>query len=138
MILLLAFWLQAAAPSPLEQGRALTTAFYQGNMDTVWARFSPRMRQAIGNVEALRGFLAQVQGQVGVEQEVLEEKVEAAEGLQAYRRMARFSKAPGRVMVQWALATDGTVEGFSIRPAPEPPSAAQLDYATRTELRLPF
>jgi murein DD-endopeptidase MepM/ murein hydrolase activator NlpD len=138
MMLLLAISLQAAAPSPLEQGRALTAAFYKGEIDAVWARFSTRMREAIGSADGLRALRATVEAQAGAEDAVLDEKVESLEGLQAYRRIARFSKAPGRVMVQWVLSGDGTVEGFFIRPVPEPPAAAQLDYVTRTELRLPF
>lgn len=43
----------------------------------MWARFSDRMKQAIGTLENLRGVRAQVEQQAGVEQAVLEEKLEA-------------------------------------------------------------
>jgi murein DD-endopeptidase MepM/ murein hydrolase activator NlpD len=73
-----------------------------------------------------------------VEQSVVDEKTETQEGLQVYRRIARFSKAPGRVVVQWTLGPDGSVQAFFIRPLPEEPTPQQLDYTTKTELHLPF
>jgi murein DD-endopeptidase MepM/ murein hydrolase activator NlpD len=144
MTMTLAAALQAAPATPpppvpaLELGRQLTAAFYRGDLDGVWARFSDPMRQAISSVEALRALRAQVEAQAGGEEAVLEEKVEAKDGFQIYLRIARFSKAPVRLAVQWTLGVDGSVQGFFIRPVPEEPAREQLDYATRTELRLPF
>jgi murein DD-endopeptidase MepM/ murein hydrolase activator NlpD len=126
-------------PSPvLEQGRALTASFYKGEMDALWARFSPEMKKGIGSVENLRGFRTQVEGQAGVEESVADEKVDSKDGFRIYQRIARFSKAPMRIMVQWTLGPDDSVAGFFIRPVPEAPAREQLEYATKTELRLPF
>ncbi len=137
-LLPLILFLQTPASPAIEQGRALTASFYKGEVDALWARFSPEMKKALGSVENVRGFRAQVEAQAGTEESVLDEKVEAADGVQVYQRIARFSKAPVRVMVQWTLAADGQVAGFFIRPVPEEPSREQLEYATRTQLRLPF
>ena len=136
--LALVFLFQAPPSPPLEQGRALTASFYKGELDVLWARFSAEMKKGIGSVENLRGFRTQVEAQAGVEEKVLDEKVEPREGFQVYQRIARFSKAPLRVMVVWTLDKDGTVAGFFIRPVPEEPTREQLDYVTKTELRLPF
>lgn len=136
--LALAAAIQAQGPSTFQQGRDLTALFYKGSDDAVWARFSDRMKQAIGTMENLRGVRAQVEQQAGVEQAVLDERLEAVNGLQVYVRITRFSKAPGPVMVQWALGPTGVVEGFFIRPVPKEAPTERLDYVTKTPLRLPF
>jgi len=126
-------------PSPtLEQGRALTSAFYEGKTETLWPRLSDRMRQALGSADNLRAFREQVRGQAGVEEAVVEEKVEKADGLDVYLRVTRFSKAPVPVLVQWAFGPGGTVEGFFIRPVAQEAASERLDYTPKTVLRLPF
>jgi len=106
-LLALFVFLQTPASPVLEQGRALTTFFYRGDVDALWARFSPEMKKGLGSADNLRGFRAQVETQAGIEESVVDENVESAEGFQVYKRIARFSKAPVRVMVQWTLAADG-------------------------------
>ena len=134
----LAIAAQASTASTIDQGRALTTMFYKGADTAVWARFSDRMKQALGKVESLSSLRAQVEEQAGVEQAVVDEKIETVSGLQVYLRIARFSNAPGPMMVQWALGSTGTVEGFFIRPVPREAPTERLDYATKTSLNLPF
>jgi len=137
-VLAMSLTLQTPASPVLEQGRALTASFYKGEFEALWTRFSTEMKKGMGNVDNMRAFRAQVEAQAGIEESVVDEKVEPAEGLQVYKRIARFSKAPMKVLVQWALAADGSVAGFFIRPVPEEPSREQLEYATKTRLRLPF
>ena len=138
LTLTLALPAQAPAPATIDQGRELTSMFYKGADAAVWARFSDRMKQALGKVESLSSLRSQVEEQAGSEQVVLDEKVDVVSGMQVYLRTARFGKAPGPVMVQWTLGSTGTVEGFFIRPAPKEAPTERLDYATKTPLELPF
>ncbi len=113
----------AAAPSAdpaMTSGRELTTAFYRGELADVHQRFSAEMKQQIP-LEDLQGFLKQVGEQMGVEQEVLDERVEDRGEYRVYARRARFEKFPEEVVVLWAFRPDGEVGGFFIRPA-EPPA----------------
>lgn len=137
LALLIALQAPPAAP-PLEQGRELTAMLYEGKDVEVWSRFSDKMKQAIGRVENLAALRAQVSAQVGAETSILDERVEAVGGMSVYMRPTRFSKAPGPVMVQWALSSGGVIEGFFIRPAPQEAPTERLDYVTKTSLRLPF
>jgi hypothetical protein len=53
-------------------------------------------------------------------------------------RLAEFDKAPTPLIIQWALAKDGSIAGFFIRPAPAAAPTEFLEYQTQTTLRLPF
>lgn len=126
-----------AASDPAELGRRYTEWFYAGEAGKLWERFTPDMQKALGSVEALRGFRDQVAAQAGTEVEVLSEKVTPEPPFQVYTRVIRMSKAPGTVIVQWALDAGGRVAGFFVRPG-EAPSSGYQDYRTKTPLRLPF
>lgn len=133
--------LATAAPiDPRKVGAELTSMFYEGRIDEVWARMDEKMRAALGSKEALAAFRVQVAEQLGNESVVVEETLASEQGYSLYLRRARFEKYGGVVAVQWALAADGTVAGFYIRPdeAPAAAPSKHLDYQTKTKLRLPF
>lgn len=116
-----ALMLPAAARSdkvidPKETGRQYTTWFYGGEADRLWELFSPEMKKALGSVEKLKEFRAQIQEQAGTETDILDEKVIPSQGLRVYVRKARFSKVPTPVVVQWALTDEGIVAGFFVQP----------------------
>jgi hypothetical protein len=138
LTLALVIGLQAPVGTPLDQGRDLTSMLYQGKDAEVWNRFSEKMKGVIARVEDLAALRAKVAEQAGAEVAILDERVEEVRGLSVYVRTARFSKAPGPVIVQWALGAGGVVEGFNIRPAPQEAPTERLDYVTKTSLRLPF
>ena len=121
----------------VELGRELTRQFYSGEIAQVWSRMTPRMKAALGSAENLAGFRKQVETQAGLEQAVLDEKVETLQGLQVYRRIARFSKAPGEVEVRWTLDGEGHVAGFFVRPASLEEAPVKHSQA-KTKLVLPF
>lgn len=98
--------------------RALTEKFLAGDVEPVWARFGPAMKSALGSAETLKSFSDQVKGQLGQEESVLSENVEFIDGMAVYQRIGRWSGAPMPIVVQWAIAADGRVEGFHISPAP--------------------
>jgi hypothetical protein len=133
----------AAQPDPgdPEPGRALTTAFYAGQTDSIWARMTPEMQRALGTPEALAAFRARVEATLGAENTVVEETAEARGGMEIYRRRARFSRFPGLIRVEWVLAADGAIAGFLVAPdqgaAQQEAPSEHLGYRTRTRLVLP-
>ncbi|HEX2223084.1 MAG TPA: M23 family metallopeptidase [Thermoanaerobaculia bacterium] len=129
---------QTSAADARELGRQYTEWFYSGETARLWGRLSPEMKKLFGTAEGLAGFRTQVEAQAGTETAVLSEEVQERDGLRAYLRLARFSKAPGPVAVQWVVAADGTVTGFAVRPQPQEAASQHLDYRTKTPLRLPF
>lgn len=135
---------QQADSAALAQGRQYTQWLYAGQVDSLWARFSPDMRTAIPSAEALAAFQGQIQAQAGTETEVLGERIldpPPEPGLRVYVRSARFSSVPMTIDVVMAMDSAGTLQGFSVRPQQPPPQAAPspfLEYETKTPLRLPF
>lgn len=126
---------------PMERGRALTQAFYAGEIANVVEAFDASMREAVGGVEGARAFYEQVRMDLGDETDVVNETVRQEGGQTVYLRAARFARAEQPFTVLWAFHATGRVAGFSIRGATSSPSEAPsryLDYATRTRLRLPF
>jgi murein DD-endopeptidase MepM/ murein hydrolase activator NlpD len=128
----------------MEVGRRYTQWLYEGQTDTLWALFSPEMRQAVPSAVTLAALHAQLESQLGPETEVVQERLldpAATQGLTVYVRSVRFEKAPAAVF-EVTIATDsaGIIYGLVVRP-PEPRGPAPsefLEYQTRTPLRLPF
>lgn len=107
----------AAEPgSPLEMGRELTSQFYAGEMGPVWSRMNQEMRNGLGSEANLAAFRKQVEGQLGSETEVQDEKVIASPPYQVYLRTVSFSKFDKPIEVQWALDAEGNIAGFFIKP----------------------
>ncbi|CAA9363328.1 MAG: Peptidase, M23/M37 family [uncultured Gemmatimonadetes bacterium] len=132
----------AAAQPELAPGRELTETFYAGRTGEIWERMAPVMRNALGSPDALAAFRARVEAGLGTETAVEAEAVTPMGGTRVYRRRARFTRAPGLVLVEWVVTADGQVAGFRIAPdqqAPQPPAPSEhLERRTRADLRLPF
>lgn len=117
----------AAAPLAAQQqpdsatltlGRQYTQWFFAGEDQKLWEKFGADMRQAMGAVANIPGFRDQVATQLGEETEVTEETTTEAQGYKVYLRTSRYSKFDGPIVTQWAIAADGTIGGFFIRPKP--------------------
>ncbi len=129
----------AAGQDPsMATGRELSRLFLAGDTAAVWARMGAPMRQALGSADALARFRAQLARDLGEEQSLLDEQVGAQSGMQVYVRIARWSKAPMPIAMQWAVDGEGEVQGFFVRPKPEAAPSPHLDYRTKAHLRLPF
>jgi hypothetical protein len=114
---------QAADSAQLEPGRRYTQWLYEGQTDSLWARFSPEMRAAIPTAEALATMNEQIKAQVGTETEVLQERImdpSPEPGMTVYVRSARFSAAPMTIDVMVVTDAAGTIQGLSIRPQRQP------------------
>jgi len=118
------------------EGRELTRAFFQGNLESLWVRMTPEMRDAAGgSLGGLRSFREKVAELAGDEVKVLDEAVSRDGERDVYRRTSVFTKMTGPLVVQWALDIDGTIADFFVRPAE---SAESVVYQAKTKLHLPF
>jgi hypothetical protein len=109
---------EAPDSATLEMGRQFTQWFFAGEDQKLWEKFGPEMKQALGAVANLTGFRDQVATQLGNETEVTEETVTEAQGYKVYLRTSTYSKVGTPVITQWAIADDGIIGGFFIRPKP--------------------
>ncbi|MGH6929826.1 MAG: hypothetical protein ACREEV_16025 [Dongiaceae bacterium] len=124
--------------SARDVARTYTDWFYGGAIERLWERFSPALRLHLGSAEGLRAFRRQIATRTGRETEMIEERVVPWLGAVIYSRVARFSRAPTPVWVQWTLGDNGVVHAFFVRPAQAPAQSRFLDYRTKARLRLPF
>src|SRR5215470_4214986 len=83
----------------LEQGRQLTSLFYQGDAAQIWTRMTPELRGALGTEQNLAAFQQQVAAQFGTEAKVLDDQVLAYPSI--YLRKAAFSKGDLVLNIQW-------------------------------------
>lgn len=125
-----------APDADLAAGRALTEAFFAGELPAIWSRMTLEMRDAAGgSLEELTAFRRKVDELAGDELDVVHEEVTRGPELVVYRRTSRFSRSTEPMAIQWAVDSRDSIAEFFIRPVE---SAASVDYRTRTELRLPF
>jgi CubicO group peptidase (beta-lactamase class C family) len=122
-----------ASDAVLADGRALTGQFLAGDVEPIWARFGEPLRAAIGSAAGFKAFSAQVNGQLGAETSVLREDVELNGGIAAYRRVGRWSGVPMPIVITWAIAPGGRIEGFQVAPA----SPAELGGPSLPQSSLP-
>jgi hypothetical protein len=122
---------QAADSAQMELGRRYTQWLYEGQVDSLWARFSPEMRQVLPSAAALEQMRQQIHGQIGDETEVLSERImdpSPEPGMTVYVRTARFASVPMNINVVVVTDASGTIQGLSVRPqqaAPPPPPPPQ-------------
>jgi murein DD-endopeptidase MepM/ murein hydrolase activator NlpD len=127
----------SAIASPLEMGRALTTAFYTGELDSIWSAMSARVQQGLGGFDGLVSLRAQVLDGLGAETVVIEDSAKADAGTLIYRRIAQFAKVDQQIEVLWVFDGTGLIAGFFIRPIPREAASDRLDYCPHVRLRLP-
>jgi hypothetical protein len=125
--ILVAAPLHAQADSArMEIGRHYTQWLYAGQADSLWAKFSPEMREAVPSAQALGEMRQQIYMQIGGETEVVKEEIvepSPVPGLTVYVRTARFAEAPMLVNVTVATDSAGVIQGFSVRPQRPAPEA---------------
>jgi hypothetical protein len=111
---------RAAAASPddavMADGRRWAAAFERGDTSALWDRFDSGMRAALGSLQKLDSFRAQVASEAGDEAELIEERVVNHDGLTVYVRDARFAKMTALVRITIAFDPSGAITGFVIRP----------------------
>lgn len=124
------------------QGHELAAHVVRNEPGPLWARMSPRMREAMGDSARFAGVLASIAGLTGKADSVLEENAVASDGGFTYRARCRFSKQPEPWTVSITFDDDARIIGLFVRPVVAAEVRAfdspYLDYATKTPLRLPF
>jgi murein DD-endopeptidase MepM/ murein hydrolase activator NlpD len=124
----------------LAQGRRWASAFYARQTQDLWNQFGDPMRNLLHTQKELDDFRQQIDGELGAESKVLDEKVTEKGGVPIYVRTAQFTKIPTPFRVLIGFDPNGLIVAFGIVPS-GPATAAptsKLDYKTHTPLRLPF
>lgn len=121
-----------------ELGRQCTAQFFAGDLDSLWGRFSPQMKQAFKTREGLAAFQAQALTQLGPETEVIDEIVSPLMNMQVYLRTVKTKRWPAPVELMWSFDDRGAVVGFYVKPKRQAAESRFLDYQTKTALHLPF
>ena len=130
--------LDAEGRAVLELGRRCAADFYEGELDDLWARFTPEMRGALGERTNLGTFREQTEEQLGEELQVVDESVVTKAGFRTYRRKSRFAGLETLIELLVSLDDDDRVAGFSIQPVRTEALSDYLEYETKTPLQLPF
>ena len=111
-----------------------------GDAARLWTAMSPGMQVSMKDSTTFAATTQGIRRQVGSLDSVLTEKLTGREGLWLYRAEARFSDASDPLQLSIAVDADGQMTGLLLRPGERPKEypSANLDYQTRTSLRLPF
>jgi len=137
---------EAAAESAdtvgIGRGRALLSRFYAGDIVGLHAAFSPEMKTTLP-LDRFTAFRKRVDEELGAERSIVEETVRTVDApgkgkVKEFVRLAHFVKRPEVVEILWAWDTTGAILGFHLQPARLAYPSPNLDYRTKTTLRLPF
>ena len=120
-----------------ELGRSYSEWFGAGELDHLWERLAPELRDTFHGMGGFREFREKV-GAWGTEKAVVDECVTRWLGARVYSRTAEYSHAAAPIVQQWVFDEAGRAVGFLVEPGSEPAPSRFLDYQTRTPLRLPF
>jgi len=101
----------------LEAVHRYTRMFYGGELEQLFEKFSPEMRQEILPLDKLRQLREFVRKNYGKEVEVVGEDSRTQGDYRGFVRWARFSDHDGVIEIQWILRPDDTVAGLLVRPA---------------------
>ena len=129
----------ADSTAAIERGRRLTRWLLEGKADSIASTTAPAYLKEIGGEAGVASLADRAGRQLGAEQEVVAEEAYTDRSVNHYYRVSRFSKAPGRtITTRWAWREGGTVVLMGIRPTPRPADTGNEEYATKSDLSLPF
>ncbi len=100
-------------------GRKYLRQFYTGELTEVYKSFSSAMKESM-SFEQLSEIREKLDSQLGSEQELIGESTAPNGEFTEYRRLARFEKHDGNVLVLWAMREDGSIGAFYFRPVSAP------------------
>jgi hypothetical protein len=129
---------QIVPDSVRKLGRHYTAEFYAGDIAGLEARFTPALREKEDSAK-LATDQHTTMTQIGREHAVVTEDVQPTGPWMLYIRTFTVDNFAETVVFRWALAGDGTIGAFSVRPQQRLEAPSQfMDYHTKTPLRLPF
>jgi hypothetical protein len=120
-----------------ERGRAATEALLRGDPAELAPRMTPQMLAALGGLEGLGRFAAEVRAKAGAEGALLQEQAFPEDTNTSYYRESRFERVP-KLIVSWVFTGDGRISGAWVGPSAVPAATPHADYRTKAKLRLPF
>jgi hypothetical protein len=104
----------------LALARRYTAWFYTGQTDSLWAHQSAEGKQTNTPAQLLQ-TLIEVSGQVGVEQNVIDERFVRRLGKTQYWRTSQFSASGEPFMLRMVLTPQGEFAGFGFNPRSQAP-----------------
>ncbi len=123
-------------------GRMDTARFYRGEDGPLWASMSEKMKAALKGEDSLKVFASQVSQQFGGEAALLhEDAMPLPGGLMVYTRVVKYARYPAPMVVQVAFSggvESARIEGFYIKPEPNPAATSFLAYKDKTPLTFPL
>jgi hypothetical protein len=133
---------QAQPSAPAVDARALgrqcNGQFLAGELEPLWARMTPKMREALKSKAQLQAFQQKVLKEMGREAEVIDEVVSPLMSYHVYMRTVKMDRWPQPVSFTWSFDEQGLIAGFNVSPKKVAVPSAFMDYKTKTALRLPF
>lgn len=133
----LTWTVQAQSTTALERGRQYSTWFYTGELESLFAKFTPEVKQGLPLAQ-LRQFREQVDQAFGRETKVIDEKTEITQGFDVYLRTSNFENTTTPIETLFALNSTGLIAGFYVQAQQKEAESKFLEYRTKTSLRLPF
>jgi hypothetical protein len=103
--------------TPEEQGRTYTRWLVEGDFASLWARFSPEMKQTFPSPASLASFAGQAADKLGTAPGPSSEQLSRDDSLTVYSRQLTYAGGGRRMLLQWTMMPDGTVTGFVLRSA---------------------
>lgn len=137
-LLLCATVARAQGDSATTWGRRYTQLFWDDQLTTISARFTPEMRTAMDSAK-FAGVREQIREQLGTKQYIINEAESRLRQYVVYDELIEVEKITQPIVVRWTFDSTGGIAGFFIRPSElTEATSAFLDYKTKTTLRLPF
>lgn len=133
-----------AVPGPKEEDPALKQGadYYRillnGDVEQLWAKMGDPMKQAIGSLESLKAFQAQISDQLGKEERIVSESIVDTGGIKTYVRISHFQKLDLPIAANISFDSEKVIHGFTVSPVQKAFESKYSDYKTKTRLRLPF
>jgi len=127
----------AAHAEPMSIARGVADAFLGGDVEKVWERSTPDMREVFGSVDEIGDFRAAMLRDFGEREAVLSENVETRSGHDFFTQVSRWSGSSAPVQLVIALDTTEKIAGFLVKPQPVAAPSPYLNYRTRAALHLP-
>jgi murein DD-endopeptidase MepM/ murein hydrolase activator NlpD len=122
------------AQQPTDRGRQLTQRLYGSECQALWQDMTEAARAVARSREHFADFCKAVQN-AGSEAKVLGESATHENGLEHYSRIVLLGTSLEPFEVAFAIDASGKIADVFVRPTTP---AADVRYATKTNLRLPF
>lgn len=89
--------------------------------DSLWAHFSPDMRENFGSTGDFLDGMAEILGGIGGQQHVVSDRYWMRNGKPQYWHTAKFDKVDEPVVFRIVIEPDGTISGLGVNPESQNP-----------------